>query len=63
MPFIKGGHDTDKRKNIFYIDIFFSVAIDAKENIGIKMKQPLNGKALYVLRKNDVHILCLCLQK
>lgn len=37
VPFIKGGHDTDKRKNIFYIDTFLSVAIDAKEKIGIKM--------------------------
>lgn len=34
VPFIKGGHDTDKRKNI---DAFLSVAIDAKEKIGIKM--------------------------
>ena len=52
-----------KEKIFSILTFFFSVAIDAKENIGIKMKQPLNGKALYVLRINDVHILCLCLQK
>ena len=52
-----------KEEYIFCIDRFLSVAIDAKEEIGIKMKQPLNGKALYVLSINDVHILCLCLQK
>lgn len=41
VPFIKEAMTLTKEKNIFYIDIFFSVAIDAKENIGIKMKQPL----------------------
>ena len=62
VPFIKGGHDTDKRKNYtIYVDQFFSTAIDSKEKTGIKMKEPQNGKALYVLSINYVHILCLCL--